>query len=162
VIKTRRLELRPLEVTDAAEMFTVLSDPSLYDFTGGIPPTRAGLEARYRAQVAGPPDGDQQWHNWIIRLTETHAAVGFVQATVTDQTADIAWVVGVKWQGRGIATESASAMCHWLAGVGVKRLVAHIHPDNRASAGVAASLGLRISGEVDDDGEMIWDKRVEA
>jgi RimJ/RimL family protein N-acetyltransferase len=150
--------LRPLEVTDAAEMLSVLSDPSLYDFTGGIPPTRAGLEARYRAQVAGPPDGDQQWYNWIIRLAETHGAVGFVQATVSDRTADIAWVVGVEWQGRGIATESASAMCDWLAGVGVERLVAHIHRDNRPSAGVAASLRFRLTGEVDDDGEMIWDR----
>jgi RimJ/RimL family protein N-acetyltransferase len=135
-------------------MTEVLADPALYVYTGGSAPTAGQLEARYRAQVAGSPDPGQVWHNWIIR--ENGAAVGFVQATVTGAEADVAWVVGVPWQGRGIASEAARAMCGWLAGLGVKSLRAHIHPDNVASVRVAEALGMRSTGRFDDDGEMVW------
>jgi RimJ/RimL family protein N-acetyltransferase len=139
-------------------MASVLADESLYLFTGGGPPTLPELEARYRAQVAGSSWVDQLWHNWVIRLAETGAAVGFVQATVTGDTADVAWVVGVPWQGRGIAVEAGGGMCDWLSTVGVVRLLAHIHPDHHASSRVATSLGLRSTGELDADGEMIWER----
>ena len=47
------LGLRPLRVDDAAEMAEVLADPSLYEFTGGEPPSVADLERRYAVQTRG-------------------------------------------------------------------------------------------------------------
>ena len=73
--------------------------------TGGEPPTVAALQARYVAQVTGgSPDGSETWHNWIVRLRAGDVAVGYVQATVTDggRVADVAWVIGTPWQGRGL------------------------------------------------------------
>lgn len=155
-LRTDRLVLTSLQPADASEMVTVLSDSALYSFTGGSPPSVTELESRYRAQVAGPPTGDEVWHNWIIRLAETGIAVGFVQATVSGDASDIAWVVGVDWQGQGIATEAATAMCERLASDGVERFTAHIHPKHAASGRVAASLGLLPTDEVDSDGEVVW------
>jgi len=83
-------------------------------------------------------------------------AVGYVQATVSGDASDVAWVVGVKWQGQGIATEAASAMCEWLASHGVERFTAHIHPEHAASGRVAAAVGLQPTDEVDSDGEVVW------
>ncbi|MGF1665517.1 MAG: GNAT family N-acetyltransferase [Acidimicrobiia bacterium] len=153
-LASERLILEPLDVAHAPEMTLVLADPSLYEFTGGAPPTPEGLTAQYRGQVAGSGDDGEVWHNWVIRLDG--AAVGFVQATVTGASSDVAWVVGVAWQGRGIATEAAGAMCQWLIGGGVQRLEAHVHPGHVASQRVAAALGLVDSGELDDEGESIW------
>ena len=150
---TARLTLTPLAVADAAEMADVLSDPGLYTFTGGEPPSRDQLAERYRFQLAGAPPGET-WHNWIIRLEG--AALGYVQATVTGAQADLAWVVGVPWQGRGYAREAATAMRDCLAGRGVTAFSAHVHPEHEASQRVAASLGLRPSGRLDAEGEMIW------
>lgn len=48
-----------------------------------------------------------RWHNGIVRLRAERAAVGFVQATITGDTADVAWLIGVPWQRRGIAIEAA-------------------------------------------------------
>lgn len=141
-------------------MVPVLADESLYRFTGGKAPSLTELQSRYRAQVAASPSKAQIWHNWIIRFEGT--AVGFVQATVTGDTADVAWVVGVEWQGRGIATEASGAMCRWLLDSGVARLLAHIHPDHTASTRVAASLGFRSTGEPDDDGELVWELAADA
>ncbi len=153
-IETDRLTLRPLEVNDAAEMVGVLSDAGLHRFTGGEPPTLDELRNRYRHQVAGPPRLDETWHNWVIRLDGR--AVGFVQATVHGEHADLAWVVGVPWQGSGFASEAAGAMREWLSERGVSRFTAHIHPDHAASLAIARKLGMQPTGRVDEDGEAVW------
>lgn len=153
-LRTARLVLTPLVPADAAEMVEVLADQSLYAFIGGEPPEPAALARQYEAQVAGPDREGETWHNWIVRLDGI--ATGFVQATVIDGIAEIAWVIGVPWQRRGIATEAAGAMKEWLATIGVTRFEAHIHPAHAASAGVAAALGLAPTGTLDDDGEMVW------
>ena len=137
-------------------MVEVLSNRDLYLFTGGEPPNLADLEAQYQAQVAGPSAGDEVWHNWIIRPNDTGEAVGFVQATVTGDSADVAWVVGVGWQRQGFASEAALSMCEWLAAQGVEKVTAHIHPEHVASQRVAASLRLQATDEIDDDGEVVW------
>jgi RimJ/RimL family protein N-acetyltransferase len=139
-------------------MVDVLADPGLYAFTGGEPPSLVTLEARYRVQVAGSPDDDERWHNWIVRTLDTDEAVGYVQATVTGHgrpEADVAWVVGARWQGRGYAAEAARAMVAWLAEAGVAVVTAHVHPDHAASAAVARKAGLEATGTV-EDGEVVW------
>ncbi len=154
-IATTRLTLTPIEVADAAEMVDVLSDPSLYAFTGGMPPTLAQLEDRYRHQSAGADGDDEIWHNWVLRLDDK--AIGYVQATVKGDHADLAWVVGVPWQGFGYATEASVAMKDWLRDHGAARFSAHIHPDHSASQAIAARLELQPTRRLDDDGEMIWE-----
>ena len=42
-----------------------------------------------------------------LRQRAEDCLTGTVQATVSDGTAEIAWVVGTPWQGRGIAKEAA-------------------------------------------------------
>ncbi len=84
-------------------------------------------------------------------------AIGVVQATVTDagRAADVAWILGVAWQGRGYATEAAIAMVDWLVTHGARTVTAHIHPDHEASAGVARRLGLAPTERI-EDGEVVW------
>jgi RimJ/RimL family protein N-acetyltransferase len=137
-------------------MVEVLADLELYTFTGGEPPGLEELEMRYLSQVSGPSKGDEFWHNWIIRLAESGTAVGFTQATVAGSVAEVAWVVGLRWQSRGYAAEAAAEMCWWLLGNGVDVLTAHIHPEHEASAGVARSIGLIRTDEIDDEGEVVW------
>ena len=155
-LRTARLVLTPLSVADAPVMAGVLADPALSTYTGGGPPTVEDLTRRYEAQVAGSGSDAELWHNWILRLTDGGSAIGFVQATVVGDEADVAWVVGVEWQGAGFAKEAVAAMNGWLIAAGVQRLVAHIHPDHLASQGVAASAGLVRTGGIDEEGEEIW------
>jgi uncharacterized protein (DUF1684 family)/RimJ/RimL family protein N-acetyltransferase len=148
------IELARLTVDHAPAMVSVLSDPSLYEFTGGTPPTLEELTARYARQAVGhSPDGSEQWLNWVVLLDST--PVGYVQATVMDDSAEIAWVISPSVQGRGLATEAARAMGELLTAAGVRRLVAHVHPDHVASARVAERLGLRRT-DVIEDGEVRW------
>jgi RimJ/RimL family protein N-acetyltransferase len=88
--------------------------------------------------------------------------VGYVQATRGPQggVAELAWVVGTQWQGRGIAREAARLVLERLLAEGVRRVVAHVHPDHVASQRVAAALGLEPTPVV-VDGEVEWVHDVE-
>lgn len=159
LIPTARLELRPLRVEHAAEMAGVLSDPRLHTFTGGTPLDPAALRARYERLVAGSPDPEVAWCNWVVHAAAERCLVGTVQATLggpaAGRTAEVAWVVGTPWQGRGYATEAARALVAWLMARPVAQVVAHVHPRHRASAAVARAAGLAPTGHR-QDGEVRW------
>jgi RimJ/RimL family protein N-acetyltransferase len=152
-----RVVLEPLRVGHAVEMVDVLSDAGTYEFTGGSPPGRDELERRYARQVAGSGDPDETWHTWVVRLGDDGPAVGYVQATVgpDDGVAELAWVVGPPWQGRGIAREAAGLVLEHVRGLGVRRVLAHVHPEHTASQRVAAALGLHPTAQ-QVDGEVEW------
>ena len=161
-IDTPELVLLPLRVEHAAEMQLVLADESLGAFTGDSPPTLPELEARYRRQVAGRSvDENEQWMNWVIVEPTSNRLVGYVQATIQASTnlgsavAELAWVIGVPWQGRGYATSAAAAVCRWLRAEGVADFAANIHPSNVASERVAERLGLHLTADV-VGGERRW------
>lgn len=164
-ITTRRLDLLPLHVDHAEDMAAALSDPALHAYIGGTPDTPESLRARYRRITAGSPDPAVSWLNWVIRLRDMSTLTGTVQATVSPSdhgpTAEIAWVVGTPWQGRGIATEAAKALVDWLAHQQVHTVIAHIHPDHRASAAVATAAGLTRTDEW-HDGEIRWRRTIGA
>jgi RimJ/RimL family protein N-acetyltransferase len=152
---TSRLMLTPLEVADAADMAEVLSDPALYAHTGGSPPTVEELQGRYRRQLEGPwPDG-QVWLNWVVRLPSKEP-IGYIQVTVTDQGADLAWVIATHQQRHGYASEATRGVAQWLGHQGIGRLTAHVAPGHTGSERVAARVGMNPSGSFDDAGEQIW------
>ena len=160
-IATARLDLVPLRVADAGEMVAVLADPGLYRFIGGRAPTRAELAARFAAQVRGrSPDGREEWRNWIVRERQSRAATGFVQATISGsddagRSAEVAWLIGVPWQGRGFAGEAAEGLVRWLETARIGEIVAHVHPEHAASAAIAARAGFEPT-DIIVDGERRW------
>ncbi|GHH18138.1 GNAT family N-acetyltransferase [Streptomyces rubradiris] len=158
-IHTDRLALLPLEAEHAEEMAVALSDPGLHTFTGGTPDTAQELRARYERLAAGSPRPGETWCNWVLRLRDAACLTGYVQATVTADdrgaAAEIAWVVGTPWQRRGIATEAARGLVAWLRNHPVHTVVAHIHPDHKASAAVATAAGLTPTDQW-HDGEIRW------
>jgi Acetyltransferase (GNAT) domain len=116
-----RLELVPVIAEHAEELNEVFGDERLYVFFASQPTTTEELRDQF------------------ARL-----AVGMLQAAFSDQgrAAEIAWAVGVAWQGQGIASEAARAVVGWLERRGVATITAHIHSDHHASAKVATRAGL--------------------
>lgn len=161
-IDTTRLSLVPLTAGHADEMVAVLADPELYAYTGGAPATRHALRARYERWAAGSPDPAISWCNWVVRLRSADCLVGTVQATIStgdEPAAEVAWVVGTRWQGQGIATEAAAGLVGWLRLQSVRIVIAHIHPRHLASAAVAAAAGLAATTQ-SVAGETRWELRL--
>ncbi len=158
-ITTERLSLDPLGVDDADEMAVVLDDQRLHEFTGGRPATVEELRVHYERLVAGSGRPEEVWLNWIVRRRADAQPVATVQATLTwrdgRRRASVAWVIGTEWQRQGFASEAARALVWRLREEGADEIVAHVRPDHRASAAVAARAGLE---PTDDhmDGERVW------
>jgi RimJ/RimL family protein N-acetyltransferase len=83
--------------------------------------------------------------------------IGHVQATVVEHggRADVAWIIGTPWQGRGYATEAAMALARWLHEEGIAEITAHVNPHHAASSRVAERAGFRPTEEV-EAGEVVW------
>lgn len=162
-IDAERLLLEPLRVDHAETMAEVLADPGLHAFIGGEPSDAEQLRGRYARMLAGSEDPAVSWCNWVVRVRGEDRLAGTVQATVVagvgGTTAEIAWVVGADWQGRGFAKEAARALVGWLSEREVDTVIAHVHPEHQASAAVAAAAGLAATDEV-EDGEIRWVRRL--
>jgi RimJ/RimL family protein N-acetyltransferase len=167
-LQTDRLDLEPVSPARADEMVELVADRRLYAFYDDEPsPTLDELRQRYARQAAGvSPDGLEVWHTWILRSRESGAACGFVQATVRDdafdrRVAELAWVVGTAYQGRGFAREAMAAVRDAvqgpasLTGDDADTVIAHIAPGHVASEAVATAIGLRLT-DVVHDGERRW------
>ena len=159
-LTTPRLHLEPLRPDHAHEMVPVLADPALYAYIGGSPPSEAELVARYTRQARGmSPDGRQGWLNWVLRLRAEGRPVGVGQATLGEDRgrlgAELAWMLAVRDQGAGLATEAMRAVMAWLRAQGIASFTAHVHPGHHASAAVARRLGL-VATPVLEDGETRW------
>ena len=144
---------------DSDALFALLKDPGIHVYTGGRPPASAdAVRARIRRrEPRRSPTGDELWLNWTLRLIANQSVAGYVQAGVKEGKANLAWVVGVRYQRRGYASEASQRVLQWLRdGLGVHEVRASIHPDHVASHRVARSVGLLRSGKPTDEGEEVW------
>lgn len=162
-LSSQRLTLEPLRVDHAAEMAPILDDLDLHTYTGGAPATRDELRQMYRRLVVGrSPDGSQRWLNWVVRRRDDGQAVGTMQATVSEANhglvAEVAWVIGTAQQHQGYAREAAQVMVAWLRRQGSVAVIAHVHPQHRASMAVARAVDLAPTERV-VDGEVRWETR---
>lgn len=135
VIEAAALTLEPQLVAHADEMFTVLSDPAIYEHENAPPPSVEWLRERYRKlESRRSADGREQWLNWVIRLP-TSELIGYVQATVhPDGRAAIAYELASRYWGRGLARAAVEAMIEELvASHGVRTLTAVLKCSNDRS-----------------------------
>ena len=159
-MQTERLVLEPMLRSDAAEMYPLLCDSRLYEFTGGEPPSSVSSLAEVYGlrESRRSPDGREVWLNWVVRRRESREAVGYTQATVHLSHTYVAWVIGSVWQGRGYAIESAGRLVRWLRSAGVHEVRACVNPAHAASGAVALRAGLHRTADM-ENGEEVWTSR---
>ncbi len=111
---TSEVCVAPLQVLDVDELAPLLADVVLYRFIGGEPPDHVFSRQREGAS----PDGREVWLNWVVRNGPAQHAIGTVQATVTEgengRVAELAWVIGTAYPGRGLAKTAARLVAEWL------------------------------------------------
>jgi len=115
-LRTRQLVLEPLVAAHAEEMFSVLSDPLIYEFENEAPSSAEWLRNRYRKlETRQSADGNEQWLNWVVRIHGA-ALIGYVQATVfRNSTALVAFEFNSAYWGKGLAREAVEVLLQELA-----------------------------------------------
>jgi ribosomal-protein-alanine N-acetyltransferase len=140
------LDLEPLVVAHADEMFAVLSDPELYrHLDDGPPPSLPHLREIFaRWERRASPDGTECWLNWVVRLPDG-PCIGYVQATVVPPgTAWMAFVFARNAWGRGYARASTAAVIeHLQRSHGTSVFLATVAAANHRSIALLQALSFR-------------------
>lgn len=150
-IETERLTLRPFREADATALFELSQHPEVVRYVGDRRlPT---VQEAWRA-VAG-------WiGHWALRgygqwAIEERASGSFIgRAGIINPAdwpgAEVGYLLGRPWWGRGYATEAARTAMDWgFREIGFPDLLSLIDPDNLASIAVATRLGESLRGQTD-------------
>jgi ribosomal-protein-alanine N-acetyltransferase len=144
VISAPPLRLEPLTVAHAHEMFSVLSDPAIYEFENEPSSSEEALSRRY-AVLEGrrSRDGTQTWLNWVVRL-ESGELGGYVQATVfRSGAALVAYELASRHWRQGIGSTAVAAMLAELRmNYAVDLFVAVLKARNYRSVALLQKLGF--------------------
>jgi RimJ/RimL family protein N-acetyltransferase len=136
--------LEPQLAAHAQEIFSVLSDPAIYEFENAPPIDEEWLRTRFeRLESRGSRDGTQQWLNWVIRLPGGKLA-GYVQATVfQDRTAYVAYELNSQYWRQGIGSSTIRAVLQELLDkYGVATFIAVLKARNYRSEALLRKLGF--------------------
>lgn len=146
-IPTARLTLEPQVTAHAEAMFAMLQDPAIYVHENDPPASIEWLTERFRRlESRSSADRRELWLNWVLRHP-TRGLIGFVQATVRgDASADIAYVLGSRSWGQGLASEAVQAMLGELAEYyNVRTLSAVLKRANVRSIRLLERLGFMLA-----------------
>ncbi len=147
-LSTQRLILVPHAIGDFAAMKAMWADPAVMRFLGGQPSSDEESWARL-LRYAGSW-GLLGYGFWAVRRKDGGdyvGDVGFLDGHRTgvpgfDGDPEIGWALVTAAHGQGFASEAVTAALDWGQGR-FRRCVAMIHPENAASAAVAARCGFR-------------------
>lgn len=144
---TPRLRLEPLLPKHAPELFQPLQDKRLYSFYAGEPPaTMHALKKRYAAWATRQsPDGTQTWLNYAVRRKDD-VYVGWVQATISGDTATIGYDIFPDFWRQGYGKEACSELVRLLCAAKlINKVVAVVDTENVASIRLLERLGFAIA-----------------
>jgi ribosomal-protein-alanine N-acetyltransferase len=150
-LSTGSLTLEPQIAAHAEEMFVVLSDPAIYEYEGEPPQSVQGLRDRFAdLETRQSPNGQEQWLNWVIRLSTTQL-IGYVQATVYPSgRAAIAYELSSDYWGRGLARQAVQAMISELIEQhGIRSFSAVLKRENRRSLRLLQRLGFALASSTE-------------
>lgn len=155
-VTTARLSLRGPTADDAAFVLALLADPAT---TAHNPSDALGTPAEARALV---DRWQAQWEAglgyWIVRLLDEDRPIGVCGAKAAEPEGrpvwNLLWRLAPEARGHGSAREAAAeAVQCALAADASRTVIARVRPENRASARVAAAIGLERRPDLDLVGE---------
>lgn len=152
MVETPRLQLRELSETDAPALFAIYQDPTVMRFMG--PPPRSVDEEIENIRLHRARYYEARGYGlWGVRLRETDALIGrcgLLEASINGASeVELSYLLASAHWGRGLATEAANAVLTFAASaLGLRRVVAFVHPENTRSRRVAERVGMRHEGIV--------------
>jgi RimJ/RimL family protein N-acetyltransferase len=147
-IETERLRLRPFNRGDVDAVFAYRSLPEVAQFLFDEPMSHEECAEAVRArtaQVAFTGEGDKILLA-LERKDDGHLVgeVSLIWRSVSDQQAELGYILHPEVHGRGYASEAARALLAFgFRDVGLHRIYARCAARNLASARVMTRLGMR-------------------
>jgi RimJ/RimL family protein N-acetyltransferase len=159
ILRTDRLNLRPLAPRDADTLYAIMSDAEAMRFWDW-PPFRERETVReiVAGQMATMQAGNACY--WAVCLKGADAAIGTCDLSDIDRhhgRAEVGFAFERSYWGNGYALEAMTAIAaHAYSAMGLERLWARLHAGNHASRRLLERLGFayeaRLVGHVLRDG----------
>jgi RimJ/RimL family protein N-acetyltransferase len=150
LLTTERLVLRRPTLDDVAAAATLLHDPEVMAWLGGVVDDPLPVVRRWLDDWETYPTGkfvvERLDGAFVGRVGLNYLdPASWVRSTADDAQPELGWAVAREHWGRGYATEAAGAVRAWAA---LPRLVSVIEPANSRSIRVAEKLGCTRTDEV--------------
>lgn len=149
LLTTRRLNLRSLKLSDAADV-SALMTPKVSRWLTNFPTPFSTTDAASRIRRIGEAEAAGRACVFGFERMEDRAFVGWfgVYLNATRSFGVLGYWLGEKYQGAGFMREGAPvALAVAKKRLNIIALQAFIHPDNLPSLALAQSLGLAAVGE---------------
>jgi RimJ/RimL family protein N-acetyltransferase len=156
-LETERLTLRPFREADVPPIFELSQDPDVIRYVGDrkVPSLQdvwrwvAGWIGHWALRGYG---------QWAIEERSNGRLIG--RAGIINPAewpgAEVGYLLGRAWWGRGYATEAARAAMDWgFKEIAFADLLSLIDPDNHPSIAVATRLGESLRGDFDLGGHRV-------
>jgi len=145
---TERLRLRPFRSSDLEVLHALYSDADNLRYWSA--PPYSGLEQSRRAlswHIAYRP---RSYAIWAVEEKKSRRVVGMInynRRDMREKRAELGWLALPAFQGKGFMTEAGRALLrHLFDDLGVHKVEAQIHPQNKPSIALATRLGFRKEG----------------
>ncbi|MDE1548827.1 GNAT family N-acetyltransferase [Jeotgalibaca caeni] len=143
-IECERLTLRPIELSDAADMFEYASDEEntryVFEQHKNLEETKDAIATFFMANPAG---------KYAIELKETKKMIGTIDIRVVEEHkhAEIGYVLNKRYWGKGYMTEAATALLQLaFESMKLEKVYACHDADNVSSGKVMIRLGMQREG----------------
>ena len=149
-LSTRRLTLRAFTEQDVAPLYRVLGEEDvLHYFPNPDPPALDRVQNMIARQLAHWEEHRYGW--WAVVSRADPALIGWAGLQFLPETTEteVAYLLSQACWGRGFATEAALASVRYgFETLGLERIVAIAHVDNKASQRVIQKLGMSLVDQV--------------
>jgi RimJ/RimL family protein N-acetyltransferase len=136
-LESKRLVYERITRNHAKEMERVLCDPRVYvHVDDGISPTFDALVESFLLREIGSSGNrrHETWVDYMVRTKDSQVAIGRVEATVIEHRAEVAYILGVDYWGKGYGSESLVWLQHFIQkNFGVREFWATVTPGNESS-----------------------------
>jgi RimJ/RimL family protein N-acetyltransferase len=144
-IATNRLLLRAFTPQDAVPLHRILGEPDILRyFPRGQAPSMEQVERLVARQLQHWQERGYGW--WAVELHGSGELIGWnglQYLPETDET-EVGYLLSRAHWGKGLAVEGGCASLDYgFDRVGLERIVAIVHPENKRSQRVAEKLGMR-------------------
>lgn len=155
-LETSRLRLRAPEAGDAEKLWPLVSDSRLTTFLAWEPHLTIGETSGMVASLVEAQRASKSFHWVVSHAEETVGLISLIDVrwqhrNWTLNRAELAYWIGLPYQGLGYATEAAAAVMKFGFGkLGLHKIRVYHAADNPASGRTITKLGFRFVGEEKD------------
>jgi RimJ/RimL family protein N-acetyltransferase len=145
-LRSERLLLRPIQLTDADAIFRYRSDSVTNKYQGWIPKTIDDVSDFIMNRVSSNLNEPGTWFQFVIIFQESGELIGDAGLHFYDtenMQVEVGCTIENKYQQQGIATEALSEIVNYLFNkLNKHRVIASIDPRNTNSIKLVEKLGF--------------------